>query len=60
MAKLASGIIENTLNKVKSKVEIIAWLGPSISEKSYEVGKQVFDVFTKYDPEVNADLKSYN
>jgi YfiH family protein len=47
---MASGIIENTLNKIKSKKEIIVWLGPSIGEESYEVGKQVFDVFTKYDP----------
>jgi YfiH family protein len=47
---MASGIIENTLKKINSKSEIIAWLGPSIGEESYEVGKQVFDVFTKYDP----------
>ena len=47
---MASGIIENTLNKIKSKKEIIVWLGPCISEQSYEVGQQVFDTFTQYDP----------
>jgi len=47
---MATGIIENTLNKIKSKSEIIAWLGPAIGEDSYEVGQQVFDIFTQYDP----------
>jgi len=54
---MASGIIENTLNKIKSKSEIIAWLGPSISEESYEVGHQVFDVFTEYDPDSRCGFK---
>ena len=54
---MASGIIENTLNKIKSKSEIIAWLGPSIDEESYEVGHQVFDVFTEYDPDSKCGFK---
>jgi len=54
---LASGIIENTLNKVKSTSQIIAWLGPSISGQSYEVGRQVFDVFTEYDPDSKCGFK---
>jgi polyphenol oxidase len=54
---LASGIIENTLNKINSKSEIIAWLGPSIGEYYYEVGKQVFDVFTQNDPESKYGFK---
>ena len=54
---LASGIIENTLNKVKSKSQIIAWLGPSISESSYEVGEQVYDIFTQNDPDSKCGFK---
>mgnify|MGYP002629227350 CR=1 FL=1 len=46
---LASGIIENTLIAIKSKYQIIAWLGPSISQDYYEVGQEVFDIFKKYD-----------
>ena len=54
---LASGIIENTLNKINSKSEIIAWLGPSIGEYYYEVGSNVFHVFTQNDPDSKYGFK---
>lgn len=54
---LASGIIENTLDKINSKSEIIAWLGPSIGNESYEVGQNVFNIFTQYDPESKCGFK---
>lgn len=49
---LAGGIIENTvreLRKFSHSNQIIAWLGPAISARHFEVGDEVREIFTKYD-----------
>lgn len=44
---LVHGIIENTLNKMNSTgSEIVAWIGPSICQKCYEVSDEVYQKFT--------------
>lgn len=44
---LVRGIIENTLDKMVSpESEILAWIGPSICQKCYEVGEEVYQTFT--------------
>ncbi|MEP0354511.1 MAG: peptidoglycan editing factor PgeF [Paraglaciecola sp.] len=46
---LAAGIIENTIIAMNSKSsDIIAWLGPAISQEYFEVGKEVKAAFDKY------------
>lgn len=47
---LVGGIIENTISKMKeiyqsNPAEIIAAIGPSISQKNYEVGKELIVMF---------------
>ncbi|KTD06630.1 Laccase domain protein YfiH [Legionella gratiana] len=48
---LAHGIIENTLNKMNSpESELLAWIGPSICQKCYEVGDEVYQKFIQTYP----------
>ena len=42
---LGTGIIENTIKKIKSSSELIAWLGPCISKSYFEVGQDVYELF---------------
>jgi len=45
---LATNIITNTLNNMKShKENIIAWIGPGISQKHFEVKENVYNTFIK-------------
>lgn len=49
---MAEGVIENTvgeLRKFSNSDQVIAWLGPAISSRYFEVGDEVREVFTKYD-----------
>ncbi|WP_298626044.1 peptidoglycan editing factor PgeF [uncultured Legionella sp.] len=57
---LFNGIIENTLNKMNSdSSDLLAWIGPAICQKCYEVGDEVHQSFTeKYPLSVNAFQKS--
>jgi hypothetical protein len=49
---LQKGIIENTINSFKSDLDSIkAWIAPCISRNNYEVGKDVYDLFTHSDTE---------
>tara|TARA_Y100001970_G_scaffold118098_1_gene146671 strand:- start:582 stop:1286 length:705 start_codon:yes stop_codon:yes gene_type:complete len=49
---LASGIIDKTLKMFElDNKELKAWLAPCISQKEYEVGKDVYEAFTKLDEE---------
>lgn len=44
---LYNGIIENTLNKMRSSsTDLLAWIGPAISQEHYEVGEEVYHSFT--------------
>lgn len=46
---LANGILENALNQFDKPV--IAWLGPAIGVNAFEVGKEVFQIFTQHSPQ---------
>lgn len=48
---LVNGIIESTLNKMHSPPsDLLAWIGPSICQKCYEVGNEVYQKFTQQYP----------
>jgi YfiH family protein len=53
---LAQGIIEQTIKKMSSKPsELLAWIGPAISQEHYETGSEVYQAFTtKYPQSCNA------
>ena len=47
---LAAGVLEATLGAMQSeRVRIVAWLGPAIAARSYEVGAEVRDAFLAHD-----------
>ncbi|MFI4918875.1 MAG: peptidoglycan editing factor PgeF [Legionellales bacterium] len=44
---LFNGIVENTLNKMHGEPQdLLAWIGPAICQKCYEVGEEVYLAFT--------------
>ena len=44
---LFNGIVENTIEKMNSNVsDLLAWIGPAICHKCYEVGEEVYLAFT--------------
>jgi YfiH family protein len=46
---LADGVIENTVSKMPVQAKnLIAWMGPAISQRHFEVGKEVKERFTDY------------
>ncbi|MAD91967.1 MAG: hypothetical protein CMQ54_04470, partial [Gammaproteobacteria bacterium] len=48
---LAAGILENVVKKITIDAsELIVWLGPAISQSSFEVGVEVRNYFINYDP----------
>jgi YfiH family protein len=48
---LFHGIVENTINKLHSKpMNLMAWIGPAICQKCYEVGQEVYEAFTSKYP----------
>ncbi len=48
---LAAGVIENTIAALSADpAEVLVWLGPAISQPSFEVGEEVRAVFVKVDP----------
>lgn len=51
---LADGIVSNTLAKMASATDqLMAWIGPAISQQRFEVGEDVFQLFI--DSNKNAD-----
>jgi YfiH family protein len=46
---LGGNIIENTIKEIKSSSQLIAWLGPCISQVSFEVNQDVYDYFISND-----------
>jgi YfiH family protein len=49
---LANGIIENTVNTLESDpADLLVWLGPAIGPEKFEVGDDVYQAFTRQDPE---------
>ena len=52
---LAAGVVEQTISRLPAACEnIMAWLGPAIGPNAFEVGDDVYDVFTQYNPAANA------
>jgi YfiH family protein len=46
---LANGVIESTVSKMPIYAKnLIAWMGPAISQRHFEVGKEVKETFTDY------------
>lgn len=51
---LAAGIVEATLETMATaSAELIAWLGPAISQPAFEVGSEVREAFCAVLPEAN-------
>jgi len=58
---LADNIISHTLNKMKSKNEdIVAWLGPCISQTNFEVGNEVKVKFEQLNPNFSSAFQLSN
>jgi hypothetical protein len=48
---LAGGVLEETVRHLGvPAAEIIAWLGPTISQEHFEVGDEVREAFVSHDP----------
>lgn len=48
---LAAGIIENTIAQIDvDPADLLVWLGPAISQPSFEVGDEVREAFVAHDP----------
>lgn len=46
---LAEGVIENTVSKMQVNTRsLMAWMGPAISQRHFEVGKEIKDRFIDY------------
>lgn len=47
---LSGGVLENTVAAMRTNpAEIVAWMGPCIGPKAFEVGEEVRDAFVKHD-----------
>lgn len=56
---LASGIIENTLSQMACDVDqLMAWLGPAISQKHFEVGEIVKKSFSEHESAFSSAAES--
>lgn len=52
---LAAGVVENTLAAMQAApASIVAWLGPAIGPRAFEVGEDVYRAFTAGDPQAEA------
>ncbi|MGB5256176.1 MAG: peptidoglycan editing factor PgeF [Woeseiaceae bacterium] len=48
---LAAGILEATVSRMESEPgNLLAWIGPAISQRAFEVGREVLDAFASQDP----------
>ncbi|TCJ98545.1 hypothetical protein EV694_0954 [Volucribacter psittacicida] len=55
---LCEGILENTLAKFQSNpTQILAWLGPAISQNAFQVGEEVRQQFVQRDPQAALAFK---
>jgi len=58
---LAGGVIENTVEKMAlADTELMAWLGPAISQPCFEVGVEVRDAFVSVDAAADACFEANN
>jgi copper oxidase (laccase) domain-containing protein len=51
------GVIEKTIDKISSSSDIIVWLGPCISQESFEVGNDIYDLFINTDSNTKKAFK---
>lgn len=49
---LSAGVIENTLDLLGAPESLLAWFGPAIGARSYEVGGEVRAAFIRRDPDL--------
>lgn len=55
---LFNGIVENTLSKMTSNPsDLLAWIGPAISQEFYEIGEEVYLSFTQKYPQSHLAFK---
>ena len=55
---LLSGVIESTLTSfTKGCSDVSAWIGPSIPQKNYEVGNDLYESFVNKDDESESNFK---
>ncbi|MGG4610475.1 purine nucleoside phosphorylase YfiH [Providencia sp. Me31A] len=58
---LCHGVLENTISQfISPKNEIMAWLGPAIGAKKFEVGAEVKDAFVNQSTDLASAFISYN
>jgi hypothetical protein len=51
---LAAGVLEATVAAMDVPADrLVAWLGPAAGPQAYEVGQEVFDAFTKRNPQAS-------
>lgn len=56
---LVDGVIEKTLDKMDSDpAQLLAWIGPAISQSRFEVGREVLDLFVEKDSRATDYLKA--
>ncbi len=56
---LVDGIIEKTLNNMRSDaVQLLAWVGPAISQSRFEVGPELFELFVEKDEQAESRFKA--
>ena len=52
---LAAGVVESTLAAMRTDAkEVVAWMGPTIGPRAFEVGVEVKDAFERADPAATA------
>ncbi len=51
---LAAGVIEATVNALGAPGELLAWLGPAIGPRHFEIGPEVREALLRADPEAHA------
>ena len=57
---LAAGVIEQTVSTLSAySRDFMAWMGPAIGPAAFEVGEDVYDAFTHYDPLAKAAFTRY-
>jgi YfiH family protein len=58
---LAAGIVEATVDAMATAPgDLLAWLGPAISQAAFEVGSEVRDAFTRHRPAAAAAFTANN
>ncbi len=52
---LGAGVIEKTIEAMRTPgADLLAWLGPAIGPRAYEVGAEVRDAYLAHDPQASA------